>query len=270
MNLPADMTHLTLDGFPDHPMADLLAELPVALTFIDAAVRSRHGRDSTDKRGAPTTVTLSPLAVTSSHDRDSRGHRGGALLVHCASGVSRSVGVCCAWLMTRQSLSYDEALALIRVNRPNANPNVGFRTQLLALQDSQGDISHAKQLHLERFGDVSVTDILRTQRQEACAFHEEVDIIEEEIKANESVWRAARHAACEEASLAAAALVGVIVLAGWRRRLEEMLETIEMSAAAGVHVHLDDKPASSIRKSATSKVTRLLRDLDDLQDTGLN
>ena len=46
------------------------------------------------------------------------------ILVHCASGVSRSVATCCAWLMTRQGYMYQDALHLIRKNRPHANPNM--------------------------------------------------------------------------------------------------------------------------------------------------
>jgi dual specificity phosphatase 12 len=54
----------------------------------------------------------------------------GAVIVHCAMGVSRSATVVCAYLMKTQSLSPEEALDMIRKSRPPCRPNEGFLAQL--------------------------------------------------------------------------------------------------------------------------------------------
>ncbi|CAI5516785.1 unnamed protein product [Closterium sp. Naga37s-1] len=55
---------------------------------------------------------------------------GGCALVHCFAGRSRSVTVVVAYLMARRAMTVDEALALVRGLRPEANPNAGFVQQL--------------------------------------------------------------------------------------------------------------------------------------------
>ncbi|KFY44707.1 hypothetical protein V495_03293 [Pseudogymnoascus sp. VKM F-4514 (FW-929)] len=56
---------------------------------------------------------------------------GGGVLIHCAMGKSRSVSLAIAYLLaTRPSLTPFTALSLIRQNRPLADPNSGFMTQL--------------------------------------------------------------------------------------------------------------------------------------------
>jgi dual specificity phosphatase 12 len=54
----------------------------------------------------------------------------GAVIVHCAMGVSRSATICCAYLMNKFSLSPEEALEMARKARPLCNPNDGFLEQL--------------------------------------------------------------------------------------------------------------------------------------------
>eukprot|EP00802_Teleaulax_amphioxeia_P013362 Tamp_13412.p1 GENE.Tamp_13412~~Tamp_13412.p1 ORF type:complete len:435 (-),score=91.89 Tamp_13412:248-1552(-) len=71
------------------------------------------------------------------------GCKKGAVLVHCWAGISRSVSCICAYLMDHEQYTFHEALNHIRVGRPLANPNEGFRKQLeLYEQDlmSQGRI----------------------------------------------------------------------------------------------------------------------------------
>ena len=51
-------------------------------------------------------------------------------LVHCAMGVSRSVSIVIAYLMRASAMNYDDAYALVRKERPIANPNPGFIKQL--------------------------------------------------------------------------------------------------------------------------------------------
>jgi hypothetical protein len=56
---------------------------------------------------------------------------GGKVLVYCFQGKSRSVAVCCAYLMRRAGLRFEEALQRVRLTRPEAEPNIGFSLALL-------------------------------------------------------------------------------------------------------------------------------------------
>ena len=56
------------------------------------------------------------------------------VLVHCASGVSRSVALVMHYLMRTQGSSCKEALLHIRAVHPAAQPNPGFLSQLEALE----------------------------------------------------------------------------------------------------------------------------------------
>jgi protein-tyrosine phosphatase len=62
---------------------------------------------------------------------DSVEAEGGKVLVYCFQGKSRSVAVCCAYLMKRAGLSFEKALRRIRLTRPVAEPNIGFSLALL-------------------------------------------------------------------------------------------------------------------------------------------
>lgn len=53
------------------------------------------------------------------------------ILVHCSRGVSRSVTMVLAYLMIKQNMTYNDALALVRSKRIMANPNEGFKNQLI-------------------------------------------------------------------------------------------------------------------------------------------
>lgn len=60
--------------------------------------------------------------------------RGYNLVIHCAAGVSRSTYMDCAVQMRGRHMTFDEALAYIRVSRPQAGPNQGFIDQLRRLE----------------------------------------------------------------------------------------------------------------------------------------
>ncbi|KAL5021945.1 hypothetical protein ScPMuIL_001100 [Solemya velum] len=55
---------------------------------------------------------------------------GGGVLVHCLAGVSRSVTVTTAYLMSVTNLGWRDTLNSIRGSRTCANPNYGFQKQL--------------------------------------------------------------------------------------------------------------------------------------------
>lgn len=52
------------------------------------------------------------------------------MLVHCAQGISRSASVLIGYLMSREQLQYDAALAALQAVRPAVQPNPGFVLQL--------------------------------------------------------------------------------------------------------------------------------------------
>ena len=59
------------------------------------------------------------------------------VVVHCASGVSRSVAVVIYFLMCKEGMSFDAAMCRIRAAHPAANPNPGFVAQLRALDEGR-------------------------------------------------------------------------------------------------------------------------------------
>ena len=78
VRVPEGVAHMSLE-LADHPADNILPHLEKSLDFIDQSE---------------------------------------CVLVHCASGVSRSVSICCAWLMTRLGMPYEEALVTVRKCRP--------------------------------------------------------------------------------------------------------------------------------------------------------
>ncbi|CAH0546502.1 unnamed protein product [Brassicogethes aeneus] len=56
--------------------------------------------------------------------------RDGNVLIHCLAGMSRSVTVAVAYIMSVTNLNWKEALKVVRAGRAVANPNLGFQSQL--------------------------------------------------------------------------------------------------------------------------------------------
>ena len=63
-----------------------------------------------------------------------RQKRRGAVLVHCAAGVSRSATLVLAYLMRRMGWQYLQAFGFVQQRRPYIRPNPGFVLQLQAYQ----------------------------------------------------------------------------------------------------------------------------------------
>jgi atypical dual specificity phosphatase len=55
------------------------------------------------------------------------------VFVHCHAGISRSTTVVSTYLAHKQHTNFDEALAIVQVRRPNANPNFQLRELARAL-----------------------------------------------------------------------------------------------------------------------------------------
>ena len=152
LTLPDDINHIVIE-IPDHPIADIISIVEATTSHIDLALSNPR----------------SGIA---------------GVLVHCASGISRSVSVCCAWLMLRRSMSFADSLEQIRANRPLANPNVGFHAQLTMLSSvinkNSGaldkDLVAAAQLeYMKQLGGQTIMDALFEQRETANTLHADVD-----------------------------------------------------------------------------------------------
>lgn len=57
----------------------------------------------------------------------------GAVLVHCAAGVSRSATLVIAYLMKRKGMPFLEAYSFVKERRPIIRPNEGFLIKLQSL-----------------------------------------------------------------------------------------------------------------------------------------
>jgi protein-tyrosine phosphatase len=214
ISLPSDIDHLKVDII-DQPQSDLLRELPVAFQFIDTGINKRS---------------------SSMEDRESKSEYMKSTLVHCASGVSRSVALCCAWLMCRRGLRFKDALDMIRRHRSVANPNIGFKAQLSILEEADVnlDVESARSTYIQRYrGDI--TNIIRKQRESANELHAGVDKVEKDYDT--------QAAAPERNSL--------------------LIDRLVLLKAAGddMQWELCDTVAQSIKKSGMLKLDRLLSQL---------
>jgi protein-tyrosine phosphatase len=214
-----EFTHKEVD-IADHPAADILSIIPECLSFIDKAMN--NGDNGAEKE----------------HSSQYTQRR---ILVHCASGISRSVSICCAWFMMRHALSFDESMERIRAVRPRANPNPGFRAQLQLLDKCSGDVERASALYKEHDGGNVMTVIAR--RREKCnELHSAADDIEVNIK---------RKGLCADAC----------EVSEWSQQLNSLLVQLDIISSAADTQVVVDKPSESIRRAATAKIVRLLEDL---------
>lgn len=54
----------------------------------------------------------------------------GAVLIHCLAGISRSVTLASAYIMTITDFTWRTAINVVQGGRRMANPNLGFKKQL--------------------------------------------------------------------------------------------------------------------------------------------
>lgn len=75
--------------------------------------------------------------------------RDGNVLIHCLAGMSRSVTVAVAYIMSVTHLSWKEALKVVRTGRSVANPNQGFQFQLQDFESNKlADVSNSTEFQM--------------------------------------------------------------------------------------------------------------------------
>uniref|UniRef100_A0A8D0N3H8 JNK pathway associated phosphatase n=1 Tax=Sus scrofa TaxID=9823 RepID=A0A8D0N3H8_PIG len=82
--------------------------------------------------------------------------RGEGCLVHCLAGVSRSVTLVVAYVMTVTDLGWEDALHTVRAGRSCANPNLGFQRQLQEFEEHH--VHQYRQWLKEEYGESPLRD----------------------------------------------------------------------------------------------------------------
>ena len=220
VDLPVDVEHFVID-IADHPSQNILPLLEECITFLDPVLLAEG--ESTEN-----------------------------VLVHCASGVSRSVTVCCAWLMVRKCMTLKDALVQVRINRPLAGPNSGFYAQLEALEECAGDFNKADSLFKSRLDTTgSFLDIIFQQRETANKLLEQIDRVEESMKEKMSQSYSTEERE-EWISELSQLLLGI--------KHEDSIGKDSTSSLVG-SLGIKDRVSKMIRKDAGNKCRRLLEDL---------
>ncbi|XP_059607779.1 dual specificity protein phosphatase 15 isoform X2 [Phlebotomus argentipes] len=98
--------------------------------------------------------------------------RDGNVLIHCLAGMSRSVTVAVAYIMSVTPLTWREALKVVRAGRAVANPNLGFQNQLQEFE-SLKLLEERKRLK-ERFPSLALELADRQQCNDALNNYEEL------------------------------------------------------------------------------------------------
>eukprot|EP00069_Balaena_mysticetus_P006315 bmy_18679T0 len=84
------------------------------------------------------------------------GLRGEGCLVHCLAGVSRSVTLVVACIMTVTDFGWEDDLRNVRAGRSCANPNLGFQRQLQEFKEHQ--VHQFRQWLKEEYGESPLRD----------------------------------------------------------------------------------------------------------------
>lgn len=76
--------------------------------------------------------------------------KGGKVLIHCVKGLSRAPTVTCGYLILQQKLNANQSLDLLQKVHPEADPNLGFLSQLQALRQdfSQEERKEASRVYI--------------------------------------------------------------------------------------------------------------------------
>lgn len=213
----------------DHPMENILRVLPKCLEYINNAF------DDTDTNAR--------------------------VLVHCASGVSRSVTVCAAFLMTRFHMKSTDAIASIASVRRFANPNLGFKRQLAILDkcicnaNSDSQKEHVIEEAQKEFSKVTSNDIVENtirQRNVVNDLYAKVDVLEERLAMTASRKGEEKDEKKEKDGIRTSLLL-----------LMTELDSCLPTESEG----LVDPPARMVRKVAVAKIDRLLQSLESVDES---
>uniref|UniRef100_A0A6P4FAV9 Dual specificity protein phosphatase 15 n=1 Tax=Drosophila rhopaloa TaxID=1041015 RepID=A0A6P4FAV9_DRORH len=98
--------------------------------------------------------------------------REGNVLIHCLAGMSRSVTVAVAYIMTATHLNWKEALKVVRAGRAVANPNTGFQNQLQEFE--QFKLPEERRRLRERFPSSALEQLDRTKVATALDNYQEL------------------------------------------------------------------------------------------------
>ncbi|XP_068959686.1 dual specificity protein phosphatase 22 isoform X2 [Petaurus breviceps papuanus] len=82
--------------------------------------------------------------------------RGEGCLVHCLAGVSRSVTLVVAYIMTITDFGWEDALHMVRAGRSCANPNMGFQKQLQEFE--KNEVHQFRQWLKDEYGENPLKD----------------------------------------------------------------------------------------------------------------
>ncbi|XP_041646466.1 dual specificity protein phosphatase 22-B-like [Cheilinus undulatus] len=82
--------------------------------------------------------------------------KGEGCLVHCVAGVSRSVTLVVAYIMTVTGRGWVDSLAAVRAARPCAGPNLGFLRQLEEFENTE--LTDYRAWWKDRYGKTSFND----------------------------------------------------------------------------------------------------------------
>ncbi|XP_020832325.1 dual specificity protein phosphatase 22 isoform X2 [Phascolarctos cinereus] len=92
--------------------------------------------------------------------------RGEGCLVHCLAGVSRSVTLVVAYIMTITDFGWEDALHMVRAGRSCANPNLGFQKQLQEFE--KNEVHQFRQWLKDEYGENPLKDAEEAKNILAC------------------------------------------------------------------------------------------------------
>ena len=143
----SNMNVLNSMGYPIETIYDEeeveIQYLQLNLVDVESEIISCHFQETfnflnkilgDDEEDGDSSVMKTNDTSSTSSSSSSRRARGN-VLVHCAQGVSRSATIVASYLMRKENMSCNDALAFIKYLRPVSGPNDGFRTQLKQLEE---------------------------------------------------------------------------------------------------------------------------------------